>query len=56
MASTHVHYHISQCYHCQPPPYKCGGGGRSEGGAVRYMDERTWLALSLAYTHGRRYG
>ena len=56
MASILVHYHISQRYHCQPPPYGPGGGGRSGGGAVRCMDERTWLALSLAYTHGSRYG
>jgi len=34
MASTRVHYHISQRSHCQPPPRGPGGGGRSGGGAV----------------------
>src|SRR5262249_6522286 len=36
--------------------YECGDGGRSEGGAVRCMDERAWLALSLACTEGSSYG
>jgi len=56
MASILVHYHISQRYHCQPLPYKHGDSSRSGGMAVRCMDERAWLALSLAYTHGSSYG
>jgi len=56
MAAILVHYHISQRYHCQPLPHGRGDIGRSGSGAVRCMDERAWLALSLAYTHGSSYG